>query len=336
MALPLLPLVGLGGALVAWWGKKTYDGISDTQEANRTASYAQYVSEKTKKRLETERNKTNDGLAKYGKQKLDALDARIMPFLSMFKQLKNVELTSSDELERLKVGEFSEVKIAELQHSCETASSVLQGLAAGAAGAAGGALTAFGAYSGTMMFATAGTGTAISTLSGVAATNATLAWLGGGTLAAGGMGVAGGMMVLGGLVAGPALLIFASIFAANASKKLAEAKANMEQAKTLETEVDGVCQKLAMIQDVTNLASEVLSSLKGKMRRTNDAFSKILAEQGVDFSRYDENAKATVFRGVKYAQLLKVMIDTAILNEDGELNGSAKEAFSNVSGAMGK
>ena len=52
---------------------------------------------------------------------------------------------------------------------------------------------------------TASTGTAISTLSGAAATKATLAWLGGGTLAAGGLGVAGGAVVLGVLCAGGAL-----------------------------------------------------------------------------------------------------------------------------------
>ena len=45
----------------------------------------------------------------------------------------------------------------------------------------------------------ASTGAAISGLTGVAATNATLAWLGGGALSAGGFGVAGGMAVLGGL-----------------------------------------------------------------------------------------------------------------------------------------
>ena len=43
---------------------------------------------------------------------------------------------------------------------------------------------------------TASTGTAISTLSGAAATKATLAWLGGGALAAGGWGVAGGVGVI--------------------------------------------------------------------------------------------------------------------------------------------
>lgn len=45
-------------------------------------------------------------------------------------------------------------------------------------------------------FGTAGTGTAISSLSGAAATKATLAWLGGGTLAAGGFGITGGAVVL--------------------------------------------------------------------------------------------------------------------------------------------
>jgi hypothetical protein len=45
-------------------------------------------------------------------------------------------------------------------------------------------------------FGTASTGTAISSLSGVAAYNASLAWLGGGTIAAGGGGMAAGAMVL--------------------------------------------------------------------------------------------------------------------------------------------
>ena len=37
---------------------------------------------------------------------------------------------------------------------------------------------------------------AISSLSGIAATNATLAWIGGGSLASGGLGVLGGTIIL--------------------------------------------------------------------------------------------------------------------------------------------
>ena len=47
-----------------------------------------------------------------------------------------------------------------------------------------------------MKIGAASTGTLISTLSGAAASNATLAWLGGGSLAAGGGGIAAGTMVL--------------------------------------------------------------------------------------------------------------------------------------------
>ena len=71
---------------------------------------------------------------------------------------------------------------------------------AGGAAVAGGALGAFGstaAMSVATVLGTASTGTAISALSGAAATNAALAWLGGGTIAAGGAGVAGGGFIIG-------------------------------------------------------------------------------------------------------------------------------------------
>ena len=64
-------------------------------------------------------------------------------------------------------------------------------VAAGAsAGITGGALTAIGAYGAATTFASASTGTAIATLGGAAASNATLAFFGGGSIAAGGLGMA--------------------------------------------------------------------------------------------------------------------------------------------------
>lgn len=70
----------------------------------------------------------------------------------------------------------------------------------GSAAATGAAIATLGptaAMSIATVVGTASTGTAISALSGIAATNAALAWLGGGTLAAGGAGVAGGSLFLG-------------------------------------------------------------------------------------------------------------------------------------------
>ncbi|ALO99519.1 hypothetical protein SHL15_8577 [Streptomyces hygroscopicus subsp. limoneus] len=86
------------------------------------------------------------------------------------------------------------------------------GAAAGAVGAAAGGAAAYGAFTAAALFGTASTGAAISTLSGVAATNATLALLGGGTLAAGGAGMAGGILLLTGMVAAPAAALAAAGF----------------------------------------------------------------------------------------------------------------------------
>jgi len=52
---------------------------------------------------------------------------------------------------------------------------------------------------GAAAFGSASTGTAISSLSGKAASNAILAWFGGGSKAVGGLGMAGGNMVLPGI-----------------------------------------------------------------------------------------------------------------------------------------
>ena len=60
----------------------------------------------------------------------------------------------------------------------------------------GGAATGTGAMAAVSAFGTASTGTAISTLSGAAASNATLAWFGGGAVAAGAGGIAIGTAVL--------------------------------------------------------------------------------------------------------------------------------------------
>lgn len=79
----------------------------------------------------------------------------------------------------------------------ETASAL------GGAGAGSAALA--GSWSVVSLVGAASTGTAISTLSGVAATNATLAWFGGGALAAGGAGMAGGTAVLGGIALFPVI-----------------------------------------------------------------------------------------------------------------------------------
>ena len=82
---------------------------------------------------------------------------------------------------------------------------------AGTAGIAGGALAGTATTSLVAAFGTCSTGTAISSLSGAAATNATLAWLGGGAASAGGGGVAAGTVVLGGIVVVAAIAVTCAV-----------------------------------------------------------------------------------------------------------------------------
>ena len=84
-------------------------------------------------------------------------------------------------------------------------------LKAVASGTAAGATAAAGTASVVAAVGTASTGTAISTLSGAAATKATLAWLGGGSLAAGGGGMALGAALLTGAATGVGYVTYKSI-----------------------------------------------------------------------------------------------------------------------------
>ncbi|ADO05336.1 hypothetical protein HPSAT_02965 [Helicobacter pylori Sat464] len=125
--------------------------------------------------------------------------------------------------------------------------------------AIGGVLAAYGAYTGVGLFASASTGTAIAGLRGVAATNATLAWLGGGALSVGGLGVIGGMAVLGGLVAGPALAILGAVSAGEMEEKLEKAKAYHSQVEVAVKKADVAIDNLLAVERVVKLFTKQIT-----------------------------------------------------------------------------
>ncbi|WP_246019938.1 hypothetical protein [Limnobaculum zhutongyuii] len=202
------------------------------------------------------------------------------------------------------------------------------------AGMGSGAALAFGAYNGTMLLATATTGTAISSLSGVAATNATLAWLGGGSLAAGGYGMAGGMMVLGGIVAGPALAIFSHILGNKGEEALNNACSNMEQAKTICDHGVLMVEKLQAIAQVAMLANQTLSLTSGYLRGAVRDMKKAIDEYGESFPTFSQESREVVFLSIKYAQLIKAIIDTPILDQDGNLVLSTEKRITDISAVV--
>ena len=198
-------------------------------------------------------------------------------------------------------------------------------------GAGAGALTAFGAYSATMAFASASTGTAIATLSGIAAQNAALAFLGGGALAAGGWGIAGGAAVLGGLIAGPALLVLG--FAADkvTEKNLEKALSNKEQAKvfveelrTTETLCNGISKRATMFYDLLDKLDTIF------VRKIQD-LQLIIKSVGTDYAQYNEYTQNQVAMCLSIAGAIKTVLDTPILHEDGSLTTESVNTYNELS-----
>lgn len=131
-----------------------------------------------------------------------------------------------------------------------------------------GTATAVGSWTVVSFVGTASTGTAIASLSGAAATNATLAWFGGGAIAAGGGGMAAGMMTLGGLVAVP-LIAFSAWKTHSKAEEILKANQDVVQAQQL------VSIKLPELQDYHTLVQAQLGRISSEERHLFAVYNQV-------------------------------------------------------------
>ncbi len=169
---------------------------------------------------------------------------------------------------------------------CGSGSTIAAGVfgAAGVATALGGQAALWAAAS---AFGTTASGTAIGSLVGIAETNAFLAWLGGGAVAAGGGGVAVGSVVFAGVpVVGwiiAALGLGAAVFTASRSRRKNAAKT--EEVKEATQKLKGVISKLN--KAIAN-ASRIVNRLVEKRAYLNLAFFKAYPKDCREFSTDQE------------------------------------------------
>ena len=325
MPLPLIVPVLIGAAGLFGVGKGIKAAV-DNSEADELNTRARNDVSQWNRQLDHSREATNKSLETVGREKARALLETLPDFLDTFGKLKNVEPIDGS-IDGLTLGSFGQAQVADMRRSCSLMEASAIGLGTGATG---GALAAFGAYSSTMMLASAGTGTAISALSGAAATNATLAWLGGGTLASGGLGIAGGTMVLGALAAGPALLVFGTFLGMKASANLSNARSNIELAKTHVEEIRNVLVRLEAIYDLATISSNALQAAIDSCASLTAQVKHLIEYDGVDYRSYSASAKSTVMKAVKSAQLLKLLVDASILNETGAVSDEGGAAIRSI------
>ena len=318
-----LPLVFIGIAVATG-----VTGAGATVKAGVDHNKAKRINMNTEERithaanhLEVLRQQCGEALQCLGEEKMFVLSNSIASFLDTFIKIKNVDFADSvglSELSKFHVDHTTFEEIGELGHFAVS-------LAGGSiAGVAGGALTALGAYSAAASFATASTGTAISTLSGAAASNATLAFFGGGSLATGGLGMAGGAAVLGGLVAGPALLVMGIITGANAGKGLENAKARAAEADVICEQLEtGVVQCIS-IRRRTYMFHNLLARLDAFFRPLIHAMEDVVTKEGTDYSTYSVESRKIIASAAATAVSIKTVLDTPILTADGSITDESE------------
>ncbi|KFI67601.1 hypothetical protein BMAGN_0802 [Bifidobacterium magnum] len=291
-------------------------GFGDNAKAKNLIQNAEERRDVAAGRLELQREACSAALQSLGREKMVVLDDDMQRFVASFKQLKNVDFRDSlgiDEVRRLKVDEAS---FSELEQLSDMAAQMLQG---GIAGVGAGALTAMSAYGAAGLLATASTGTAISSLSGAAAANATLAFFGGGALAGGGLGMAGGAVVLGGLVAGPALLAFGMVLGLNGGKNLENAKAHSAETDKYVAQWEAAYDLCVAIRDRAYLFYALLADLDAKFAPAIEELDRLICERGDDYAQYDAQERQSVAAAASLAASIKAVLDTPLLKEDGSL-----------------
>ena len=314
MPLPLIPIAIAMGASALFGAGKTAKAVINSKEADKLNDAASYIINNSKDSLELAKGICSNNLKNLGFKKAYVLNDTVIKFIASFEKLKNINFQSSVGMDELNKFITDEAKFKEIKEMSILASSIIQGVGGGAVA---GAAIAFGAYGAVGALGAASTGAAISTLSGAVATNATLAFLGGGTIAVGGLGVAGGMAVLGGMVAAPALLVIGLVSDSKASAKLDEAKANLAEAKTIAEGLKNMEIMAYALSRRAQMFNRLLMKLDSYLAPLVYEMENIIASKGEDFSKFDENEKEMIAKAVSMVKSVKTVLDTPIIDDNG-------------------
>lgn len=329
MPIPWLIAAAVGAGLLGY--KKAVDASDKNSEAKEINQKAEKSFKRAQKKLLEERDAASKALETLGQAKVEIIYNSVNRFVDTFGKIHHVELTGSkgmEELSEFAVNEDTLKKMGKLGSlATQMVSGTVEGLAAGG-------MVAFGAYSAVGLLGTAGTGAAISGLSGAAATNATLAWLGGGTLAAGGLGVAGGTAVLGGLIAGPALAVMGFMMDSKADENLDRAKSNWAKVKKAKAEMELTGKVCQAIKERADMFTQLIGQVNIFFQPMINEIENIVRVTGTDYRNYNEYEKKIIAMALSTAGVIKAILDTPILNENGAVSEESLATYKKVNAAI--
>ena len=287
------------------------DGVDKLSKANDCQKQAQKRHAKAVESFDAIRNRADRRVGEYGKFQLHVQRDTLGAFAAWLEanehKVKQLDGVMVDGVE-VDVPSLPEMKaqVFEAQNLLAgTVGAVVTGIAARQA-----------ALMGVRMAATAGTGAAISGLSGVAAESAILAWLGGGTLAAGGGGMALGGAMLTGFAAAPALLLTGLALNSEGSKALTKARQSEADVSVAIAKLERDGQLLLRIMRRVEEMDDVLTCLNDR------ALASLASLSAVEF-----DADQHVEQFMQTAQLMRALrevLNTPILGADGDVSSASK------------
>lgn len=309
MVLPLIPVaiiaVGAltGGGGLALGGK----GVVDIKKAREQVQRSQLKYERRLERCERQVAETNDLLAEWGREQEQTLTAVVVRFAKFLR--KNAMLVQENEK-----------LLADGLHPSEQQVVGPDGVALGAVGWVGGMVASVAVGGGASAATTAAvtslgvasTGTAISGLSGVAAQSATMAWLGGGALSAGGGGIALGATVLNFVTIGPALLIGGFVTSGQGKKAMTQSKKKQAELDVAGSELEAMAVLLGAIRDRIAELRFILRTL------SSDA---ITALDSLESEPFSPKENPLPFRAaIRLVKAVQEVATAPILDAEGDLS----------------
>ncbi|EHP50527.1 hypothetical protein P6O24_08540 [Clostridium perfringens] len=320
--MPLPLILGIGAAVAGTAGVGSgIHGAVKMKKAKDTMKLADEINKANMENFEAESRITTITLDKLGKKELEILKSfegfsdvieRIQcrpDFKSYDKYGVNIPKCDIEELKKVSIG----------------AGLLLGGIGGAALGTAGGFAAAGATTSAVMALGAASTGTAISSLSGAAAVNATLAALGGGSLAAGGGGIALGSAILGGATLGISLLVGGIIFNITGSSLSNKAEEAWSQMEENQEKIKKICSYMNELRNISNKFYESISSIDKIYREHLDKLMNIVyINHKIDWNDFTNEEKVITENTSLFVNLLYNMMKVKLTLES-ENNDDCKK-----------
>lgn len=320
MPIPLI-IAAISAVAAAAGGKAVVDGVKKTKEAKDTMELARSQNQKNMDRCEKQNQTTATNMDQLGEYELNVLSS-FKEFSDTFEKIHNRPDFTAVTIDDVTIPQYDGATIKQVSIG---AGVLVGGLGSAALGTAGGFAAAGATTAAVMAFGAASTGTAISSLSGVALTNATLAALGGGAIAAGGGGIALGTTMLGVATAGVGLLVGGLIFSFAGSKLSNKADEAFAQMKRAEEKINKICVYLEELCKVALSYRDKMVAVDEVYRRRLDRLKRLVSEK-TDWNDFSEDEQkltenTVLLVGVLYEMCkVKLVIETESANELNKIN----------------